>query len=132
MSRISQPALAGYRSSAFSASNGAQDIATLESIKSLNYYNTCWGGPHGDGGGDHARAMASFLTGRHPHKTGGTDLRAGVSVDQLIASKVGGAWGPSAAAVGRACYSHGAWTRDNGGSDSPGTAWGGWHGQGGQ
>src|SRR5262249_55201100 len=25
---------------------------------------------HGDGGGDHARAMAAFLTGRHPHKTG--------------------------------------------------------------
>ena len=24
----------------------------------------------GDGGGDHARAMASFLTGRHPRKTG--------------------------------------------------------------
>src|SRR5207244_1346305 len=27
--------------------------------------------PHGDGGGDHARAMASFLTGRHPRKTFG-------------------------------------------------------------
>src|SRR5579884_1914714 len=24
--------------------------------------------PHGDGGGDHARAMASFLTGVHPRK----------------------------------------------------------------
>src|ERR1035438_10384367 len=39
----------------------------------------------GDGGGDHARAMASFLTGRHPRKTGGADLRAGVSVDQVAA-----------------------------------------------
>ncbi len=39
----------------------------------------------GDGGGDHARAMASFLTGRHPRKTDGADLRAGVSVDQLAA-----------------------------------------------
>ena len=36
----------------------------------------------GDGGGDHARAMASFLTGRHPRKTDGADLRAGISVDQ--------------------------------------------------
>src|SRR5262249_47353937 len=36
---------------------------------------------HGDGGGDHARAMASFLTGRHPRKTDGADLRAGISVD---------------------------------------------------
>jgi hypothetical protein len=45
--------------------------------------------PHGDGGGDHARAMASFLTGRHPRKTNGADLRAGISVDQLAAQKVG-------------------------------------------
>jgi hypothetical protein len=43
----------------------------------------------GDGGGDHARAMASFLTGRHPRKTDGANLRAGVSVDQLAAERVG-------------------------------------------
>lgn len=46
---------------------------------------------HGDGGGDHARAMAAFLTGRHPRKTNGADLRAGISVDQLAARQVGGA-----------------------------------------
>jgi hypothetical protein len=45
----------------------------------------------GDGAGDHARAMASFLTGRHPRKTDGADLRAGVSVDQLAASRIGSA-----------------------------------------
>ncbi len=39
----------------------------------------------GDGGGDHARASAAFLTGVHPNKTAGTDIRAGVSVDQLAA-----------------------------------------------
>jgi hypothetical protein len=44
---------------------------------------------HGDGGGDHARAMASFLTGAHPRKTGGADLRAGISVDQLVANRIG-------------------------------------------
>jgi hypothetical protein len=44
---------------------------------------------HGDGGGDHARAMASFLTGIHPRKTAGSDIRAGVSVDQVAAQKVG-------------------------------------------
>src|SRR5262249_33470369 len=44
---------------------------------------------HGDGGGDHARAMAAFLTGTHPRKTNGADLRAGVSVDQVAADKVG-------------------------------------------
>jgi Protein of unknown function (DUF1552) len=43
----------------------------------------------GDGGGDHARAMASFLTGRHPWKTGGADLRAGISVDQVAAQRLG-------------------------------------------
>jgi hypothetical protein len=43
----------------------------------------------GDGGGDHARAMASFLTCRHPRKTGGADLCAGVSVDQVAAQKLG-------------------------------------------
>ncbi|MGH7174295.1 MAG: DUF1552 domain-containing protein, partial [Gemmataceae bacterium] len=44
---------------------------------------------HGDGGGDHARAMATFLTGRQPRKTHGADIRVGVSVDQLAAQKVG-------------------------------------------
>jgi hypothetical protein len=44
---------------------------------------------HGDGGGDHARAMAAFLTGAHPRKTNGANLRAGISVDQLVARRVG-------------------------------------------
>jgi len=44
---------------------------------------------HGDGSGDHARAMTAFLTGTHPRKTGGADLRAGVSVDQLAARSAG-------------------------------------------
>ena len=45
--------------------------------------------PHGDGGGDHARSLASFLTGMHPKKTDGNDIRAGVSVDQLAAARLG-------------------------------------------
>jgi len=44
---------------------------------------------HGDGGGDHARALAAFLTGAQPRKTDGTDIRAGVSVDQVAASAIG-------------------------------------------
>ena len=44
---------------------------------------------HGDGGGDHARALASFLTGAHPVKTDGTDIRNGISVDQVAASRIG-------------------------------------------
>lgn len=45
----------------------------------------------GDGAGDHARSVASFLTGAHPKKTNGADISAGVSVDQLAASKIGSA-----------------------------------------
>lgn len=44
---------------------------------------------HGDGGGDHARSAAAFLTGAHPKKTDGADIRNGVSVDQVIAEEVG-------------------------------------------
>src|SRR5262245_50454703 len=42
----------------------------------------------GDGGGDHARAAASFLTGAHPRETG-SDIHAGVSADQVAALEVG-------------------------------------------
>ena len=40
---------------------------------------------HGDGAGGHARANAAFLTGCHPRKTAGSDIRAGISVDQIAA-----------------------------------------------
>lgn len=43
----------------------------------------------GDGGGDHARASAVFLTGVHPNKTAGADIRAGISVDQIAAQRIG-------------------------------------------
>jgi hypothetical protein len=44
----------------------------------------------GDGPGDHARAAACYLTGVHPRKTAGTDIQAGVSVDQIAAAHIGG------------------------------------------
>jgi hypothetical protein len=43
----------------------------------------------GDGGGDHARAQAAYLTGVHPLKTDGSNIRLGISIDQLIASRIG-------------------------------------------
>ena len=46
---------------------------------------------HGDGGGDHARSVAAFLTGAHPRKTNGADIQNGVSVDQVTAQHVGDA-----------------------------------------
>jgi hypothetical protein len=42
-----------------------------------------------DGGGDHARANATFLTGVRIKKTNGADFRAGVSADQMIARQIG-------------------------------------------
>src|SRR5262245_31482159 len=44
---------------------------------------------NGDGGGDHARALAAFLTGCQPRKTDGTDIKAGISVDQVAAARIG-------------------------------------------
>lgn len=44
---------------------------------------------NGDGGGDHARASATFLTGCQARKTPGVDIKVGVSVDQLAAQKLG-------------------------------------------
>jgi len=45
---------------------------------------------NGDGGGDHARANASFLTGCQARKTSGADVRIGVSVDQIVAEHLRG------------------------------------------
>jgi hypothetical protein len=43
----------------------------------------------GDGAGDHARSSASLLTGAHPVKTSGANIRVGQSVDQAAADRVG-------------------------------------------
>ena len=43
----------------------------------------------GDGGGDHARAGASWLTGVHPKKTEGADIHSGISADQIAAREFG-------------------------------------------
>jgi len=45
--------------------------------------------PGNDGGGDHARANATFLTGARARKTDGSDIHVGVSVDQVAAKHVG-------------------------------------------
>ena len=43
----------------------------------------------GEGSGEHARSSAVWLTSVHPHKTEGADIRAGISVDQVIAKELG-------------------------------------------
>lgn len=47
------------------------------------------GRANGDGPGDHARALASFLTGCQAYKTNGAHIRAGVSADQVAAQQIG-------------------------------------------
>ncbi len=39
----------------------------------------------GEGGGDHARGSAAFLTGVHPVPTQGANMRMGISMDQVAA-----------------------------------------------
>ena len=47
------------------------------------------GRAHGDGAGDHARCASTYLTGAHPYKTSGADIKVGVSVDQAAAHQIG-------------------------------------------
>ena len=45
--------------------------------------------PGPDGAGDHARAGGTFLTGVRIKKTSGSDIHAGVSIDQVVAQRIG-------------------------------------------
>jgi hypothetical protein len=70
--------------------------ATLEPLQKHRDYVSVFSGltldgarDHGDGAGDHARSGASFLTGAHPRKTDGADIKSSVSVDQVAAQAVG-------------------------------------------
>ena len=69
--------------------------ATLEPLQRMSRHVQVLGGldhlnanPGGDGGGDHARGNSVFLTGVRLNKSA-TDVRAGVSIDQIIANEVG-------------------------------------------
>lgn len=70
-----------------------ETLAPLESLRhrvqvisGLEHRNA---DPGTDGGGDHARANSTFLTGVRVKKTAGSDIHAGVSVDQMAASRIG-------------------------------------------
>ena len=47
------------------------------------------GRANGDGAGDHARACSAFLTGCQPRRTFGSNIRVGISADQIAAQGVG-------------------------------------------
>lgn len=75
---------------------GAEYPSTLKPLESLkNYINVMSGLTQknafalGDGAGDHARSAAAWLTGCHPRKTSGANIKAGVSIDQILAKEIG-------------------------------------------
>ena len=59
------------------------DVAVLSGLDSYN------ANALGDGAGGHARAGAAYLTGVHPRKTSGSDIRCGISADQVAARVTG-------------------------------------------
>jgi hypothetical protein len=59
-----------------------KDFTVLSGLTHKNAFG------NGDGGGDHARACATYLTGKHPKKSA-SDIHAGISVDQVAANKIG-------------------------------------------
>ncbi len=61
---------------------------SIQVIGGLDHENAT---PGPDGGGDHARANATLLTGVRARKTAGADIHLGVSIDQIIARKIGDA-----------------------------------------
>ena len=71
----------------------SQTLKPLEPFRSeLNVFTGLAqdnGRAKGDGPGDHARCAASYLTGAHPVKTSGSNIKVGVSVDQVAAQQIG-------------------------------------------
>jgi Protein of unknown function (DUF1552) len=57
-------------------------------VSNLAHKNAGPAGP-GDNGGDHTRSPSVFLNGVHPKRTDGADIRAGVTIDQMAAQKIG-------------------------------------------
>ncbi len=63
--------------------------AVRDEVLVLSGFSQKKGFDMGDGAGDHARSASTFLTGVHPYKTAGSNIRAGVSVDQFAAARIG-------------------------------------------
>jgi hypothetical protein len=70
-------------------------LAPLEAVKDqvvvVSNLAHAMAGPQGpgDNGGDHTRCPAVFLNGVHPKRTDGADIRAGMTVDQIAAARIG-------------------------------------------
>ena len=81
----------------------------VQVISGLEHLNA---DPGNDGAGDHARANGTFLTGVRVKKTAGSDIHAGISVDQIAAQQIGR--GTRFASLEMSCDPH----RKSGGCDS--------------
>jgi hypothetical protein len=57
-------------------------------VSNLAHKQAAPAGP-GDNGGDHTRSPAVYLNGVHPKRTDGADIRAGTTIDQIAAQKIG-------------------------------------------
>src|SRR5260370_10203044 len=57
-------------------------------VSNLAHRQAAPAGP-GDNGGDHTRSPSVYLNGVHPKRTDGADIRAGVTIDQIAAQKIG-------------------------------------------
>ncbi|HEY2951403.1 MAG TPA: DUF1552 domain-containing protein [Verrucomicrobiae bacterium] len=69
---------------------------TMQPLQSVKHQLQILGGidhvnatPGPDGAGDHARASGTFLTGVRVKKTAGSDIQAGISIDQVAALQIG-------------------------------------------
>ncbi len=60
-----------------------------EQLQVLGGLNHQGGYPGPDGAGDHARASGGFLSGVRVRKTAGSDIHAGVTIDQVVAKRIG-------------------------------------------
>ena len=58
----------------------------IQVVSGLDHVNAT---PGPDGAGDHARASGTFLTGVRVRKTAGSDIHAGISIDQVMANQIG-------------------------------------------
>ena len=58
----------------------------VQILSGLDHVNAT---PGPDGAGDHARASGTFLTGVRVKKTAGSDIHAGISIDQVAANHIG-------------------------------------------
>jgi len=78
--------------SAFELSRTLQPLAPFRDqvvvVSNLAHRQAAPAGP-GDNGGDHTRSPSVYLNGVHPKRTDGADIRAGVTIDQIAAAKIG-------------------------------------------